>query len=120
MMKAFNAIPLLTGILLFAACTQKSPPPTPIHVANGRIAIEVGDISFQPTLISAPKKKQLTLVFTRTSTSPCGESVVIKGHDIRKDLPLNQPVEINLTPQEEGRIRFACGMDMMKGAIVIQ
>jgi plastocyanin domain-containing protein len=29
-------------------------------------------------------------------------------------------VEVTLTPAEKGTITFACGMDMLKGSIVVQ
>jgi plastocyanin domain-containing protein len=34
------------------------------------------------------------------------------------DLPLNQPVAIDLTMPASGEVAFACGMDMMHGSIV--
>lgn len=46
--------------------------------------------------------------------------VVFESLDIRRDLPLNQPVPIEFTPPRTGEIAFACGMNMLKGSVVIQ
>jgi plastocyanin domain-containing protein len=35
-------------------------------------------------------------------------------------LPLNEPVAIEFTPAKTGDIAFACGMNMLKGVVVVQ
>jgi len=35
-------------------------------------------------------------------------------------LPLNQPVTIALTPRRAGTFDFACGMDMLRGKLIVQ
>jgi plastocyanin domain-containing protein len=47
------------------------------------------------------------------------KQLVLKDAGVRKDLPLNQPVTIELTPQKAGEIRYACGMDMISGVLVV-
>jgi plastocyanin domain-containing protein len=39
--------------------------------------------------------------------------------NIKRALPLNQPVVIEFTPERNGDIAFACGMDMLKGVVVV-
>jgi len=87
---------------------------------GGKVAITVGDSGYTPAEVSAKANEPLTLVFTRTSSSPCGEVVVVPDHNIKKELPLNKPVEIAFTPTKPGRVGFTCGMAMMKGAIIVQ
>jgi plastocyanin domain-containing protein len=36
------------------------------------------------------------------------------------DLPLNEPVAIEFTPDESGEFEFVCGMDMQRGSIMIR
>jgi len=40
--------------------------------------------------------------------------------NIRRDLPLNTLVTIDFTPDTAGEISFACGMDMLRGTVVVQ
>jgi len=35
-------------------------------------------------------------------------------------LPLNQAVDVEFTPTKGGEIAFACGMNMLKGVVVVQ
>jgi plastocyanin domain-containing protein len=39
---------------------------------------------------------------------------------IKRALPLNQPVDVEFTPEESGDIAFACGMGMFSGTPVVQ
>ncbi|MBC7793248.1 MAG: cupredoxin domain-containing protein [Clostridia bacterium] len=110
---------VLLTLGLAAACSNKAAddatPKTPL-----KVAVEVTDDGYEPSRIDVGKNQPLTLVFTRTGTSTCGEQVVVPSQNIKVDLPLNMPVEISLTPREPGTIAFACGMDMLKGAIVVR
>lgn len=112
-----------TAGLLLLACNkgeaQASPDTKPAAApAAGalRQTITVDGIGFHPSEIPASAGQNLTLVFHRTTDATCGKEVVFKDLGIRKSLPLNQDVEINV--KAAGTIGFACGMDMMKGAIV--
>jgi plastocyanin domain-containing protein len=40
--------------------------------------------------------------------------------NIKKALPLNEPVTIEFTPQNAGELAFACGVNMLKGRVVVQ
>lgn len=48
------------------------------------------------------------------------EEVVFPALNIRRTLPLNEPVVIEFTPPKAGDIAFACGMDMFQGIVVVQ
>lgn len=40
--------------------------------------------------------------------------------NIKRALPLNEPVAIEFTPANTGDVAFACGMNMLKGVVIIQ
>ena len=61
-----------------------------------------------------------TLVVTRTTDRTCAKEIVFRSLDISKKLPLDQPVEIVITPEKAGDIRFACGMDMFEGVLHVE
>jgi Cu+-exporting ATPase len=46
--------------------------------------------------------------------------VVFPSLNIKRTLPLNEPVVIEFTPAKTGEIAFACGMNMLRGAVVVQ
>ena len=56
---------------------------------------------------------------TRMTEKTCATELVMPAHDIRQKLPLNEAVEITFTPSDAGELRYACGMDMISGTIVV-
>lgn len=85
-----------------------------------RVEIEVGAMGYTPSEVTVAAGEPLTLVFTRVTDEGCGDELVIASQDIRRDLPLNEAVEVTFTPSEAGNLRFTCGMDMFDGTIVVQ
>ena len=49
------------------------------------------------------------ITFIRTSDKTCAMAVVFASLKIRHELPLNEPVIIEFTPDKAGEITFACG-----------
>ena len=117
---------ILQSVLVAAALSQgcaKSPSapgaPAAATTAGHRIAITVGEQGYQPSSVNVPAAQPVTLVFTRTSDQGCGTQVVFPSLNLRRDLPLNQPVEVTFTPAV-GTLAFTCGMNMLRGAVVAQ
>jgi plastocyanin domain-containing protein len=111
----------LAATLALSAC-KKEPEATATSSAaassDGSVAIKVDATGYHPAEASAPAGKHVKLVFTRTTDDGCGQQLVFPDLDIRKDLPLNQPVTVDVTMPASGKIAFACGMDMYRGSIV--
>ena len=82
--------------------------------------VTVSDTSFEPSRLTLRAGVPVRLTFTRTSEKTCATSVVFAALSIRRDLPLNQPVAIEFTPKSAGEIAFACGMNMLRGTVVIR
>jgi plastocyanin domain-containing protein len=58
--------------------------------------------------------------FLRKDPSSCLEEVVIGDFKIRKYLPLNKEVTLEINPQKKGVFSFSCGMGMFHGKIIIR
>lgn len=74
---------------------------------------------YSPSTISIPKGKTTKISFTRSDPSTCLEEVVLSDFKIRKFLPLNQKVTIEVMPQKVGEFQFSCGMNMFHGRIIV-
>ena len=117
------AIPVVA--LLAAACNKSasaSDAPTTSDDATKApsvVAVTVGSDGFQPSTVSAAKGQKLTLTFTRRTDSTCAKAVSFPELGIRKDLPLNQPVSIEIPTSEARKLTFQCGMGMYKSSVVI-
>lgn len=81
------------------------------------ITVEGG---YSPDTISLPKGKTTKITFFRKDASSCLEEVVLSDFKIRKFLPLNKKVTIEVTPEKSGEFRFSCGMNMFHGKIIVK
>lgn len=72
-----------------------------------------------PSEIRAKAGQPITLVVTRKTDLTCAKQIVFADLGVQKDLPLNQAVEVTVTPTK-GDIRFACDMDLVAGKLVAQ
>jgi thiol-disulfide isomerase/thioredoxin len=98
-------------------------PPSPIAATMTRVDITVTDAGYTPARISIPKGRPVVLVFTRKSETTCAVDVhfvLPDGTKVDRPLPLGQPVEIPLTIDRAVEIPYACGMNMMRGTLVVQ
>jgi hypothetical protein len=46
--------------------------------------------------------------------------VVFPSLNLRRALPLNEAVAVECTPKSSGEIGFICGMNMVRGTVVVQ
>lgn len=113
-------------VAVTAGCTSKtsstSTTPNSGAMANGptRIAITIDSTGFNPPTVHATAGQPVTLVFTRITDQTCATSIQIPSLKITKDVPLNTPTDVTLTPLKKGDIDFACGMNMISGVINVQ
>jgi plastocyanin domain-containing protein len=84
------------------------------------VNIDVTTQGFVPARIEAKVGQPVKLLVTRKTEQTCAKEIVIKDFGIKKPLPLNQPVEVTFTPNKAGKIRYACGMDMIAGVVVVE
>lgn len=81
--------------------------------------VTVSDQGFEPSRLTLRAGVPAKVTFLRTSDKTCATEVIFPSLDIKRALPLNQPVLIALTPSR-GELTFACGMNMLRGSIVAQ
>lgn len=84
------------------------------------VPIEVTSAGFVPSQVRAQANQPTRLVVTRKSNRTCAKEIVLRDFGVDKPLPLNQPVEIAFTPTKPGQIRYACGMNMIAGVIIVE
>jgi cobalt-zinc-cadmium efflux system membrane fusion protein len=82
--------------------------------------ITVGEQHYEPSRVTFRAGIPARLTFVRTTDKTCATAVVVPTLNVRRELPLNQPVEIEFTPQQPGDIGFVCGVNMLRGTVVVQ
>jgi plastocyanin domain-containing protein len=85
-----------------------------------RITILVGDTGFDPSTVTLRAGMPAQLTFVRTSDKTCATAVTFPSLDIKRALPLNEPMTIDFTPAKAGEVSFACGMNMVKGSLIVR
>ena len=85
------------------------------------VEIEASGSGYQPEEITLQPGVPARLIFTRTTDAECLHQVQVPEFGIDKtDLPKNEPVTIEFTPDEEGTFEFVCGMDMQGGTVIVR
>lgn len=75
---------------------------------------------YSPDAISVKKGKTVILNFIRKDESSCLEEVILSDFKIKKYLPLNKKVSIEIIPQRVGKFDFSCGMGMFHGKLIVK
>ncbi len=75
---------------------------------------------YSPSTITIEKGKTTEINFIRKDPNSCLEEVVLGDFKIRKYLPLNEKVTIELNPKKTGEFKYSCGMNMYHGKIIVR
>ena len=114
---------LTNGITIIAAGGDKMTMASDAATAPDKvqkIAVALTENGYQPATLNLRANVPAQLTFTRKTEATCGTEVQIPEFNIRKKLPLNQPVTIEFTPKKRATLAFGCGMDMMiHGKLVV-
>ena len=84
------------------------------------VRITVTEKGFEPDRVSLRTGIPAQLTFVRTTDKTCGTEVVFPSLSLKRALPLNEPVVVEFTPASTGEVAFTCGMNMLKGVVVVQ
>ena len=108
------ALALAVALLVMTGLVQGCAP----RAAMPPVAIAVTDEGFVPAVVVVPRGKPVTLIVTRRTDRTCSTEMAFGPPEQRYDLPLGKPVRIELAAGVTDTMRYACGMDMLRGMIV--
>lgn len=86
-------------------------------VQEVRVLVKGG---YTPDTIVVQAGKPVRLQFYRDETADCSERVVFERFRIDEMLPAFQTTTVEFTPTEPGEYPFRCGMNMLKGLLVVE
>ena len=95
------------------------------------VAAEVGESGVQqvkvtvkggysPDVIAVKQGVPVRLDFYRDETASCSEQIVFGDFGIARDLPAFKTTPIEFTPDKSGEFTFTCGMNMMRGKLIVE
>jgi len=74
---------------------------------------------YDPDVIVVKQGKPVRLDFYRDETASCSERVIFGDFGIARDLPAFKTTQIQFTPETPGEFTFTCGMNMMRGKLIV-
>jgi len=100
------------------AASSSSQPAARTEPQGGKVLVT--ENGYEPATLTLRAGVAARLTFVRTTDKTCGTEVVLPSLNIRRTLPLNEPVVIEFTPRHSGEIGFVCGMDMLRGTMIVR
>lgn len=84
------------------------------------IQVTVTDMGFQPKDVTIKRGQAAVLVITRKTDSTCATEALFAETGRKYDLPLNQPVRVDLSDVSRGTVHYSCAMGMEKATVTIE
>jgi Cu+-exporting ATPase len=113
---------IFCGLVLLAAASQ-----TPAQSKRKSVkpktqtaSVELNQNGYQPVSLRLKRGVPARITFVRRVEATCATAVVFPDYGIRRELPLNEPVVIAFTPNKTGEFTFACGMNMVRGKLIVR
>ena len=86
-------------------------------VQEVRVVVKGG---YTPDTVVVRAGEPVRLQFYRDETADCSERVVFEKFGIDQQLPAFQTTAVEFTPEQPGEYPFRCGMNMLKGLLVVE
>lgn len=109
---SFLCLFLLASLVAAASLRQANDAPQ-------AVTVEITEQGFQPESLNLKANVPARITFVRRTDTTCAKEVVIEDYDIKKKLPLNEPVVVELTPKKSD-FTYTCGMNMLRGKVIVQ
>lgn len=82
--------------------------------------VRINETGYSRTSIVLRRGVPTRLTFLRQTDATCAKEIVIPEYGINRELPLNAAVAVTFTPKRSGEFGFTCGMNMMRGKLVVR
>jgi plastocyanin domain-containing protein len=85
-----------------------------------KATVALTEKGYEPTVLKLRRGVPAKITFIRRVSATCGTQIVIADYNIKRALPLNEPVLVEFTPKKTGTFAFACGMGMLRGTLLVR
>ncbi len=75
---------------------------------------------YSPDVIVVKEGSPVRLDFYRDETASCSEQVIFGDFRIARELPAFKTTAVEFTPDKAGEFTFTCGMNMMRGKLIVE
>ncbi len=74
---------------------------------------------YSPDRIEVKRGQPVRLLFRREESTACTEQVIFGDFGLSAMLPQGQEVPVEFTPDKTGEFTFHCGMNMVRGKLIV-
>ena len=75
---------------------------------------------YSPDVVVVKQGRPVRLDFYRDETGSCSEQVIFGDFGIARDLPAFKTTPVEFTPSQPGEFTWTCGMNMLRGKLVVE
>lgn len=75
---------------------------------------------YTPDRIEVTQGRPVRLTFLRQESNPCTEQLILGDFGLSRTLPEGERVPVEFTPDKAGVFTFHCGMNMVRGTLVVK
>ena len=110
----------VAGIVWYFFLGEKTKGQAVVAAAGYQEATVTISGGYDPAIIEFEAGTPARLHFFRDEDDSCSEQVLIPKYGLSRFLPPHETTTIEFVPEEPGRFPFHCGMNMMRGEIVVR
>jgi P-type Cu+ transporter len=108
------------GVIWYFLLSRGTPVAAVVQTADGPQEVHVMvKGGYEPDTIVVEAGKPVRLLFYRDETADCSERVVFEAFGVSQALPAFRTTPVEFTPHDPGEFEFRCGMNMLKGRLVV-
>jgi len=112
---------LLVGLIVWWFFGKRTTETVVATVKGNRQTVEVVvDGGYSPSIVEFQRGMPAEIIFVRKDASACFEEVVLPDFGVRTHLPVGKPFAVTINPNEAGEYKYACGMNMFFGKVVVK
>ena len=116
---AVGAVALIAAVLWYFFGPREAAAANVAESGVQEIKVTVKG-GYSPDVIAVKQGIPVRLDFYRDETASCSEQVVFGDFGIARGLPAFKTTPIEFTPDRAGEFTFTCGMNMMRGKLIVE
>lgn len=82
-----------------------------------RVTVKGG---YSPDTLVVKRGRPVRIDFDRQESASCSDTVVFSDFGISQPLPAFKTTPVEFTPDKAGTYEFTCGMNMLRGRLVVE
>lgn len=111
----------LIGLIIWWFFGKHGAEAVAATLADNQQSVEITvDGGYTPNVVTLKQGVPAKLIFLRKDPSSCLEEVVMPDFGISSKLPINKPRTVEINPSKTGEFKYACGMNMFFGKVVVK